>query len=267
MKKGPITKMIAPLLLGSFLLGSGCAANRMMALNRAFGDEVEEGKRLIRTGHYSQAIDDLSMLLEMDPKNKEARISRAVAYQQLEEFPLAIRDYEEVLKENPGSSRAHYNLGMIYAFKLNEPRRALEHFNLFLSADPKHSKAFNAAKIMCSIDWTDSENRRLQEIVGHAMETADPDRRRKELSEAAKEDPHSPLPYYLIGKSHEYQGEEREAIRSYEKALEIRPTCAPCHEALGKLLVRRKKNSSEGRIHLLKADLLNPTNVRPDFEP
>lgn len=234
------------------------------SLRHAFREEVEEGRKLLQTGHYREAVDELSMLLEMDPGNEEARLGRAAAFQHLQAFEQAMEDYEKVLKKNPDSAKAHYNLGMIYAYKLNDPARALDHFDRFLSADPQSPRAFAAAKIMCSIDPDDSDDPSLKESIRQAMEERDSDKKREILREVSKNYPASPLPVYLIAKSYEYDGSRDEAIRAYKEALEIRPTCGPCHQALGKLLIRLKDRES-GEKHLLKAELFDPNDSQGNF--
>lgn len=251
-----------PLLV---VLSTSCVSMRgVNPVNRAFGEEVGEGVKLVQTGHYRQAIDELTMLLAMDPKNEEARITRAMAYQALEEFPLAIEDYEILLKQNPNSAKAHYNLGMIYAFKLNEPKRASEHFDRFLSIELNHPKAFSAAKIMSAIDESEREAGPSHPDLPPALEEVkgipNLEERKERILDLARQNPGSPLPYYFLGKTYEYEGEEEEAIRSYRKALAIRPTSAPCHQVLGRLLLKKKKTAKEGSIHIEKAKLFDPNN-------
>lgn len=249
------------LIFLALLLATGCAAVRPSIVTRAMHEDIREAKRLLQAGHYRQAVDELTMLIEMDPGNEEARSGRASAYQSLEEFPLAIQDYEEILRRNPSSSKTHYNLGMIYAFKLNEPRKGLEHFDRFLSLEPGHPKGFSVAKIMCSLDGVDGgtgfNDTGFEEAVNEIAKIPNLEERKEGLLAEARRNPENPLPYFLIGKTYEYEGRPDEAIRAFQTALALRPTCAPCHQSLGKILIRKKKTAL-GRIHLLKAGLFNP---------
>lgn len=237
---------------------AGCAGAGSPALKWAMKDEMQEEKKMVQSGNRRQAIDELSMILDMNPKNEEARFLRAVAYQGLEEFDLAVQDYETILKNNPKAVKATYNLGMIYAYKLNDPRRAVQAFDRFLALAPDHPKAFAVAKVMCSLDGTggtgESTEANLEADLRKIMTISDPAKRRKALLELGKQNPDSPTPFYLIAKTYEYEGENGEAIRFYEAALEIRPTCAPCHKSLGKLLLKTKRRE-EAQSHLLRAKL------------
>jgi len=216
------------LIILTIAMGSGCASPHKAVGRIAFQEDLREAQKLIARGHRRQAIDELTLLLEVDPKNEEVRLARAVAYQGLEEFPRAVGDYEAVLEKNPNSPKAHYNLGMIFAFKTGEPQKALEHFDRFLTLAPRHPEAFSAAKIMHSLDRSTGD----------------------------------PVGPYLRAQSLEESGREQEAILLYQEALKARPTCAPCQAALGRLLIKNKRGR-EGEIHLMKAGLFDPNHEKP----
>ncbi len=261
-------RQICGALLMLFLALAGCGTMRPAILNRAFSDDLEEARKLIRTGHLKQAVDELTQLIDMDPKNREARFLRGAAYQNLEEFDLAVADFEGVLNADPRHAKASYNLGMIFAYKLRDPPRALATFDRFLSAAPDQDRAFAVAKIMCSLDASHDPppgDRWLPDLLQKAEESKDPEEKRKRLLEAANLNPRSPVPRYLIGKSYEEEGKTDEAIRAYREALETRPTCAPCHQSLGRLLIV-KKRGEEGRGHLAKAELFDPNHSQSDLK-
>jgi|GEM_PF-2323799 len=254
------------LILFSFLsLTMGCASVGTPFMAQAFEDDIQEGRKLIQSGHLKQAVDDLSVFLEMAPKNEEARFLRALAYQGLEQFPAAVKDYELVIKNNPKSVKSHYNLGMILAYKLNEPGHALEHFDEYLSlynsGDNSGERAYSVAKLMCAIDQSfhgyggpGVDQNTLPGLLIEAGKISDPSEKRKKLAEIAKDNPSSPVPLYLIGKSYESEGKRDEAIKSYEEALKLHLTCGVCHESLGNLLLQ-KRRTEEGQSHKKKAQL------------
>ena len=245
----------------ALILVTGCAGARSPALKWAMNDELADAGKMVQSGQFRQAVDELTMLIEMSPKNEPARFLRALAYQNLEEFPLAIEDYEEILRLNPASAKAHYNLGMIFSFKAGNPHRALTHFDRFLSLEPEHARALSVAKIMCSLDDPrGSESMDGQVSIASAVELPDPAQRRRQLMTLVERLPESPLPHYLIGKTFEEERNEEEAIRSYEAALEIRPTCAACHTALGQLLQGRHKKA-EAELHFAKARLFEQSDT------
>ena len=244
------------------VLGAACASGGQTARRWATQDELKESRRMIETGHRRQAIDELAMMIELDPKNSEARFLRGIAYQGLEDFEKAFADYEELLRRNPRFSKAHYNIGMICAFKTNDPKRALAAFDRFLTLEPDHPKGVSVAKIMASLDGNRWASYDSYDLLAEREETAlkipDPVQRRMILSEWAKKDVDSALPLYLIGKAYQAEGKTDKAALSFRTALALSPTCGPCHQALGELLALSKKTVAEGRIHLKKAELFDP---------
>ena len=256
-------------LIVAILFVSGCAMGNRTALNWAVQDELKDAHKLIQTGQRRQAIDELTMLLKLDPKNERARFLRGMAYQGLEEFSTAIEDFEALIRQNPHTPKAHYNLGMIYAFKINDPPRALMHFDSFLSLKPQHSKAFSVAKIMSSLDgdrWSaPAAHQELSDRLDKALNIPDPVQRKMLLSEWAQSDATSPVPHYLMGKIYEYEGRSDQAVTCYRTAIQLSPTCGPCHRALGQIFVRNRKKE-EGQIHLLKAKLFAASLFEVDEE-
>ncbi len=182
-------------------LSLGCASSGPSFLSHAFEDDIQESRKLIEAGNFKQAADDLSVFLEMAPKNDEARFLRALAYQNLEQFPAAIKDYETIIKNirknnqktlSDHTAKSHYNLGMIFAFKLNEPHQALEHFDDYLSlsqaSHDSNERDYQVAKIMCSLDHSDSSEKNedlptLMIEVGKIQNTLE---KRKRLEEILK---------------------------------------------------------------------------------
>ncbi|QQR79605.1 MAG: tetratricopeptide repeat protein [Deltaproteobacteria bacterium] len=251
-------------------LSLGCASSGPSFLSHAFEDDIQESRKLIEAGNFKQAADDLSVFLEMAPKNDEARFLRALAYQNLEQFPAAIKDYETIIKNirknnqktlSDHTAKSHYNLGMIFAFKLNEPHQALEHFDDYLSlsqaSHDSNERDYQVAKIMCSLDHSDSSEKNedlptLMIEVGKIQNTLE---KRKRLEEILKTHPNSPVASYVLGQTFESEGKWDEAISTYQNVLKSHPTCGICHEALGNLLLKKKKTMAEGQNHKKKAQL------------
>jgi Tfp pilus assembly protein PilF len=221
-------------------------------------EEIVSARGLLQAGHRRQAIDELTMLLELDPKNEEARLLRAVAYQGLEEYDLAIEDYETVLKEDPSSAKGHYNLGMIYSFRVGRPEKALFHFDQFLTSEPIGNRAFTVSQIMVSQYDPEEETERneLRHQIEEVTQETDRSKRVAQLRLLSDRYPRSPLPPFLLAKGFELEGDESDAISFYRIAVQRKPTCGPCHQALGKL-IKKVGKSREADIHLKKGVLFN----------
>lgn len=245
---------------------AGCASSGPSFLSHALNDDLQESRQLIREGHNKQAVDALTIFLEMSPKNPEGQFLRGLAYQNLEQFSLAVQDYEKVILQNPKTLshplKAHYNLGMIFAYKTGEPQKSLKHFDQYLSlyesGHASEQSAYEVAKIMCSLDHGEQDSSEsLPSKLLEASKIQNTDDKKKYLLDLAQQYPHSPLPHYILGKT-EVAAHPDQALKHFEDALNIRITCGPCHEALGDLLIQKKK-IKEGQIHKKKAQLFKGT--------
>lgn len=188
-------------------------------------------KDSVSRGNLNQTAEDLGMLLEMDPNNKEARFLRAVVYQKRGQFEKAVQDYQLLLKNGQNNGKAHYNLAMIYAFKLSNNDAALRHFDNFLTLEPKGDRAFEAAGIMCAI-----------------QKNLNADDAKRIFAEWNLKD------VLRLAKEMEEEGNFSKAIDYYEKAVHLNPTWAEAHKHLGELLIK-DGHRDKGNIHLAKASL------------
>lgn len=205
------------LIVSCFMFIASCAtAGKKMNFNAFFQDELSDIRENINNGSPSQNIQNLSMLLEMEPKNKEARFLRAVALQKVNRFEEAAEDYKILIKQEPGLAKAHYNLAMIYAFKLNDKKSALRCFDSFLSLDYESNKAFSAAKIMRTLA---KPNTAFAEWgVKQAENEKDPRARKKLLLEAVSIDPTSANAHRQLAEILQNEGKKAQADLHLAKA-------------------------------------------------
>ena len=99
---------------------------------------------------HREAIDCYSNALRLDPRSMNARIGRGLAYAALERYDLAIRDYEDVLKENRLHHEALANLGVALALS-GHPDEALK-------------KLTEALALERDLEWRARLNRMIDEI-------------------------------------------------------------------------------------------------------
>lgn len=252
---------------------AGCATSGKK-FRYVFQDEISQMRESVNRGSLEQAIRDLSMLLEMDPANKDARYLRAVAYQKKGQDEKAAQDYLLLLEHHPDDSKSQYNLAMIYAFKLTDKKAALRYFDNFLTLEPRHPEAFNTAKIMCTLDRSYqtlradsiSDSRRIDLFYADwglksALEEKNLEKRKKMILGAVDLDPSQPEPYFAMAKTSEEEGNYTDAIKYYKKAIEAGPTFADAHYNLGQLLLKEGKKD-EAEVHLIKASLFQPNDPR-----
>lgn len=76
---------------------------------------------------------------ESRPTDAAVRVELGNLYFDAEQYPEAIRWYEESLKIDPKNVNASTDLGVAYYYS-NQPDRALQQFDYSLSIDPRHVK-------------------------------------------------------------------------------------------------------------------------------
>lgn len=193
----------------------------------AGSDLLAVGKKALEEGRFQECVQASIRILASKPKDTEALRLRALAKSGLGRFDEAIQDYETILENDSDDASTQRDLGLLLAFKKNDPRHALLHLDRYLSLtdDASSSEAERTVKLMRSLD---SSHSRLE------------DRALKELLQMAK--------------SFEAAGNERVAKETYERVLQISPTCSACHEALGRILMGQHRKD-DGEKHLEKARL------------
>ena len=60
---------------------------------------LSKGLVLSSQGDFKQAADAFTIIIDVDPTNQRARLSRAFAYSQIKEFVKSIEDYDFVVNE------------------------------------------------------------------------------------------------------------------------------------------------------------------------
>jgi protein O-mannosyl-transferase len=84
----------------------------------------------IRKNH-PEAILHYQKALQIAPDSKEALLNLALGYAQANEHLAAIETFERLIRVDRGtdfSARAHFNIGMIYYYRLNDYQKASFHF-------------------------------------------------------------------------------------------------------------------------------------------
>lgn len=75
--------------------------------------------------------DDLSKAVELGPNNGEAFYFRGFCYAELEQFELAIADFDKVIGFRPNFSTAYFYKGIILD-RMNNKNEALSAYKMFL---------------------------------------------------------------------------------------------------------------------------------------
>jgi cytochrome c-type biogenesis protein CcmH/NrfG len=84
-------------------------------------------------------VQALENVARQNPKDAQPRIEIANMYFDAEQYPEAIRWYEQALSLSPANPNVSTDLGVAYYYT-NQPDRALAQFERSLAVDPKHTK-------------------------------------------------------------------------------------------------------------------------------
>src|SRR3954464_971173 len=94
-----------------------------------------KGEKLIREGHYAEAIPKLEQATQQLPKNAQAWNHLGLAYHGNNQAMLAIRAYRQAIVLDNKLAAARYNLGCLYLDQ-NELPSAIEQLTSFTYVQP-----------------------------------------------------------------------------------------------------------------------------------
>ena len=175
---------------------------------RAASDESVErnnqGVELLKQGKTDEAILTLLKAVELDPKNPDARLNFAYAYDRQGRIDEAIVQYEKAVELNPRNSIARNNLGVLYD-KTGRTDEAIREFEKAIEMDPKSA--------------TGPKNLAIAKKNQSAIQE-----RERQIAEALKNaaaQPKDPRSSYSVARLYAAYGKKDQAIGWLEKALKL----------------------------------------------
>ena len=119
----------------------------------ANAESVEElhdaAYQFMKSGNFSDAIDNYSKILELQPNDEQALLNRAKAYTQVDRFDEAIRDLDSFLILNPNNKSALNGKAFILekldcvSYKKCGPLESLRILEQLLESDPTNNELQN----------------------------------------------------------------------------------------------------------------------------
>lgn len=103
---------------------------------------VAQGDRLVKEGHYGEAILHYNRAIRIGSKPATAWTSKGVAYKRLKQYEEALKCHEIALEMNPKNEIAWTNKGDVL-FRLERFDEALEAFNKAIDLRPRYAIAWN----------------------------------------------------------------------------------------------------------------------------
>jgi tetratricopeptide (TPR) repeat protein len=203
------------------------------------------GDALYLSGQEIEAEKFFKAALAIDSRHEATLYALGRVYYQQKRYPEAVRQFQQVLEENPASYRAHDNLALCYD-ALRQDSDALRHFfkaldlvhkdhpeydwayanlaDFYLRRD-QYEKAFHLA---AEAAHRNPESARNCFLTGKALVRLD----KQELSlrwlrQAVKLDPSYSEARYLLAQVYRKLGREEEALQELEKFRELREEPRP----------------------------------------
>ncbi len=100
---------------------------------------VQLGNLYYDSGKPDRAVDAYSKSLDIAPENPDVLVDRGVMKRQLGHPKEAVVDFDAALHLNPQHKTALFNKGVVLLHDLNEPKGAVESWELLLKIDPSVS--------------------------------------------------------------------------------------------------------------------------------
>ena len=147
--------------------------------------------------------------------------------------------WSHVLKLDPNSSIAHYNLGRFLA-KQGKQTEAISHYRIALSVRPDDADAHNNLGLLLAVRGD----------VNASLE---------EFQKAVQIDPNYAKGFFNLGRVYARQGELENAVQNYRQALKLSPDEVEIHLGLGNVLAR------QGKLEAATAQFRRAINLKPDF--
>ena len=147
--------------------------------------------------------------------------------------------WSHVLKLNPDSSIAHYNLARFLASH-GERDRAMTHYRKALSIRPNDAEAHNNLGLLLALNGQTGESL-------------------KEFQAAVQIDPGYAKAFFNLGRVYALSGELEKAAENYQQAIKLNPNEAEIRLGLGNALAR------QGLLEAAAAQLERATKLQPDF--
>lgn len=168
-------------------------------------DLYEQGLVYGKEGKSDKAIESFTKALKLDPRNKEAYLSRGFTYHLRHEYDAAIKDYNAAIGVDPEYAKAYDYRGNSYNAK-SEFKMALKDYAKALEINPNSSVVYyDQGNVYAKTGKPDAARSCLQ----------------KYLTMQPSEDGHMiPWALYSLACLYALDEETDEALRYFELALE-----------------------------------------------
>lgn len=177
-----------------------------------------------REGEHDLAIEELKEVLRITPYDTKAHGNLGAAYLSQGKLDLAVKEFKEALRLKPNSFRVHCNLGIAYNGQ-EEFELAINEYKQALGINPNSAEVhYNLGNIYKNQGKGDLC---FQAIRGHlGLPQQGPERLNsaiREYEEAIRINPNFAIAYYGLGDAYLSQFRSQEAIKCFQRFIELAP--------------------------------------------
>ena len=171
----------------------------------------ERSLALLKDGHYSLAIDELSKALQYDPGTAIIYMLRGGALYKKGDLEMALADLDRAIEMDPNLAAAFYNRGSVYYYK-QDFDRAIDDFSRALTIDNSDAAAYHNRG--CALM-----------MKGKFFEAID------DINRSLQLDPKDPRVYCSRGSAYAQTGQTQKAAADYRQVKGMTADPAVIHKA------------------------------------
>ncbi|MCX6002217.1 MAG: tetratricopeptide repeat protein [Chloroflexi bacterium] len=171
----------------------------------------ERSLALLKDGHYSLAIDELSKALQYDPSTAIIYMLRGGALYKSGDLDMALADLDRAIELDPNLAMAFYNRGNVYYYK-QDFDRAIADFSRAIAIENTDSAAFHNCG--CALM-----------MKGQFYEAID------DINRSIQLDPKDPRVYCSRGSAYTQTGQTQKAAEDYRQVKGMTADPAIIHKA------------------------------------
>jgi tetratricopeptide (TPR) repeat protein len=231
------------------------------------------GLAMTERGLHAEAIEQLTLAIQIKPDFFKAHYNLGNAYKDTEEVDKAIKHYSEALRLRPNYAESHNNLGNLRA-KQGKTSEAIEHYLQALRIKPDYADAHNNLGVALAAQGNfkealqhyrqalriDSQHTGVQRNIGLALlEMGGAEDALDFYTREVRNNPNSAQAHNSLGVAYMGLDNSREAANHFARAVQIKPGDAEMHSNLGAAL------AGQGKINDAIAQHIAALKIRPDY--
>ncbi len=118
---------------------------------RNVGAWIALANDLSDTRQFTRAVDAYTTAIKLQPGNPDVITDLGVAYDQLQEYDKALAAFEQAQQVDPNHLQSLMNIGVISAYRKNDPARAIVAWKKVIALAPNSPQAADARQRLASL--------------------------------------------------------------------------------------------------------------------